>query len=106
VWDTAQTATKHPSSGGEQHEKEKKILKTDATRGKSSRGPARFGDGETKNKDKQRQEETEPTAHRSKSNWTQKRGQHTWVIKLGFFIENQQEYNQSTEVTVLPTSFS
>jgi hypothetical protein len=60
--------TEHPSSGGEQHEKEKKILEMAATRGKPSRGPARFGDGEAKNEDKQRQEETKPTAHRSKSN--------------------------------------
>jgi hypothetical protein len=26
----------------------------------------------------------------------------TWVTKIGFFIENQQEYNRSTDVTILP----
>jgi hypothetical protein len=35
---------------------------------KPSGGPVRFGDGEAKNKDKQRQEEIQPTAHRFKSN--------------------------------------
>jgi hypothetical protein len=59
-----------------------------------------------KTKKEQRQQETETTALRSKSNRTKKRGTKHMSNKNRIFIEKPQEYNQFIEVMVFPHLFN